>query len=239
MKLSTAIKRALRHPGMARRAAMGVVRAQYYRLKFKLLRRRVIIGRNFKVYGPLDIQGPGTVIFGDDCSVIGSRLHPVTPYTISRDAVIRFGNRVVLLGTRLGCQELIDVGDDAGLSEARVMDTDFHQVEVYGTHRSKTSGTARPVIIGRNTWVAAAAIVLKGVRIGENSVVGAGAVVAHKVPPNVVVFGNPARVVWRFRGPPTGPGEGGAALAAAGVTAAEPPAARPTGGSRPVKANPI
>ena len=37
--------------------------------------------------------------------------------------------------------------------------------------------------------------------VGENSVVGAGAVVARDVPPNAVVFGNPARVVWRLRGP--------------------------------------
>jgi acetyltransferase-like isoleucine patch superfamily enzyme len=42
-------------------------------------------------------------------------------------------------------------------------------------------------------------MVLKGVKIGANSVVGAGSVVAANVPPNVVVFGNPARVVWRLR----------------------------------------
>ena len=47
----------------------------------------------------------------------------------------------------------------------------------------------------------AGAMVLKGVKIGDNSVVGAGSVVASNVRANVVVFGNPARVVWRLRQP--------------------------------------
>ena len=44
-------------------------------------------------------------------------------------------------------------------------------------------------------WIGVYAIVCKGVRIGENSIVGAGSVVRKDVPPNVVVMGNPARVV--------------------------------------------
>ena len=50
-------------------------------------------------------------------------------------------------------------------------------------------------MIGRNVWVAGAAAVLKGVAIGDDSVVGYGAVVSSDVPAGVVVAGNPARVV--------------------------------------------
>ncbi len=53
----------------------------------------------------------------------------------------------------------------------------------------------RPISIGRNVWIAGGATVLKGVTIGEDSVVGYGAVVASDVPAGVVVAGNPARVV--------------------------------------------
>ena len=42
-------------------------------------------------------------------------------------------------------------------------------------------------------------MVLKGVKVGANSIVGAGAVVAYNVPPDSIVFGNPARVIWRLR----------------------------------------
>jgi maltose O-acetyltransferase len=54
---------------------------------------------------------------------------------------------------------------------------------------------SRPVTIGKNVWLGAGSAILKGVNIGENSVVGFGAVVTDDVPPNCVVAGNPARIV--------------------------------------------
>lgn len=177
----------------------ALLRGTYYRYKFRLLGRRVEIGRFFRVTGPLDIRGPGRVVFGDFCTVHSSRLRPTTPYTHSRDAVITFGNHVMLTRTRLGCQTRIDVHDKAGLAEAWIMDSDFHAVEPGDGPRYNSKGVSKPVIIGENVWVGAGSMVLKGVHIGTNSIVGAGAVVAANVPPNVVVFGNPARVIWRMR----------------------------------------
>lgn len=188
---------------MAWDTARGLARGHYYRVKFKLLGRRVIIGRFFRVSGPLDIRGPGLVQFGDYCTVSSSRTRPTTPYTHSPEAVITFGNRVMLTRTRLGCETRIDVGDDAGLAEAWIMDSDFHAVELNDGPRYNTRGRSKPVRIGPNAWIGAGSMVLKGVTIGANSVVGAGAVVATSVPANVVVFGNPARVVWRLRAPKT------------------------------------
>ena len=52
-----------------------------------------------------------------------------------------------------------------------------------------------PITVGRRAWVAARAIVLMGVHIGEGSVIGAGSVVTRDVPSNTVSAGNPARVV--------------------------------------------
>jgi serine acetyltransferase len=51
------------------------------------------------------------------------------------------------------------------------------------------------VVLGENVWIGDSAIVCKGVTIGENSVVGAGAVVASDFPANVIVAGNPARII--------------------------------------------
>ena len=55
------LKRAVEEPRLAVAVARALSRGMYYRLKFRLLRRRVIIGRRFQVRGPLDIRGPGTV----------------------------------------------------------------------------------------------------------------------------------------------------------------------------------
>jgi putative colanic acid biosynthesis acetyltransferase WcaF len=55
------------------------------------------------------------------------------------------------------------------------------------------------IVVGRRAWVAARAIVLMGVTIGEGSVVAAGSVVTKDVPANVVCAGNPARVVKNIK----------------------------------------
>ena len=52
-----------------------------------------------------------------------------------------------------------------------------------------------PIHIGRNCWLGAGVIVLPGVTIGDNSVIGAGSVVTRDIPANVVAVGNPCRVM--------------------------------------------
>jgi NDP-sugar pyrophosphorylase family protein len=163
----------------------------------------VVIGRRFRVVGKLHIRGPGTVIFGDDCHVSSTYLQPTTPWTHSPEAIIRFGNRVGLAGTRLGCQIAIEVGDNCGLSDSRILDTDFHDPRDTSGNRQNSAGVARPVTIGNNVWMGTGSMILKGVTIGDNAVIGAGAVVGTNVPPDVVVFGNPAKVIWKL----TSPGE--------------------------------
>ncbi|GIS36486.1 MAG: hypothetical protein Ct9H90mP7_4940 [Candidatus Neomarinimicrobiota bacterium] len=52
-----------------------------------------------------------------------------------------------------------------------------------------------PIKLEENVWVGDRAVICKGVTIGKNSIVGAGAIVTKDVPPNVVVPGNPAKIV--------------------------------------------
>ncbi len=54
---------------------------------------------------------------------------------------------------------------------------------------------ARPIFIEKNGWIATGATIIGGVRVGENSVVAAGAVVTKDVPPNSLVAGVPAKVI--------------------------------------------
>jgi len=61
--------------------------------------------------------------------------------------------------------------------------------------RNRGLEVAKPVVIEDNVWIGGAAILLPGVTIRRNAVVGAGAVVTHDVPANTVVAGNPARVI--------------------------------------------
>ena len=61
--------------------------------------------------------------------------------------------------------------------------------------REKAYQFNAPIHIGRNCWLGAGVIVLPGITIGDNSVIGAGSVVTKDIPANVVAYGNPCKVV--------------------------------------------
>ena len=86
----------------------------------------------------------------------------------------------------------ITIGDDVQIGPNVQLLTPTHPVAA-GPRRDKWEA-ALPITIGDNVWLGGAVIVLPGVTIGENTVVGAGAVVSRDLPANVVAVGNPARV---------------------------------------------
>lgn len=61
--------------------------------------------------------------------------------------------------------------------------------------RSKEYTIAKDIMINDNVWIGGGSIILPGVEIGKNSVIGAGSVVTHDIPSNVVAYGNPCRVI--------------------------------------------
>jgi maltose O-acetyltransferase len=76
------------------------------------------------------------------------------------------------------------------------MDTDFHPLSPVNRISAKAEdASCAPVFIGRNVFVGANSLILKGVTIGDNSVIGAGSVVTSSIPENVIAAGNPCRVI--------------------------------------------
>ena len=59
----------------------------------------------------------------------------------------------------------------------------------------RAAAIGKPIVIERGVWIAAGAIIIGGVTVGEYSVVAAGSVVTKDVPANTLVGGNPARVI--------------------------------------------
>jgi galactoside O-acetyltransferase len=86
----------------------------------------------------------------------------------------------------------IDIADDVMIGPNVSLITSGHPIE---PSRRRDGVTARPIVIGRNVWIAAGATVIGGVTVGENSVVAAGSVVTRDVPPDTLVGGNPARII--------------------------------------------
>ncbi len=87
----------------------------------------------------------------------------------------------------------VEIGNHVMLGPAVQLYTAVHPLEA--EERIAGWEVALPIVIQDNVWLGGGAIVLPGVTIGRNAVVGAGAVVTRDVPPDVVVVGNPARIV--------------------------------------------
>ena len=86
----------------------------------------------------------------------------------------------------------IDIADDVMIGPNVSIITSSHPLE---PSQRRAFVIAKPVVIGRNVWLAAGATILGGVTVGENSVVAAGAVVTRNVPRDSLVGGNPAKLI--------------------------------------------
>lgn len=88
----------------------------------------------------------------------------------------------------------IEIGENCQIGDlVTIYDSDFHAVNP--ASRKKSTGEVAPVTIGNNVWLGSRVMVLKGVTIGDNTVVAAGSIVTKSLPPNVVAAGIPAKVV--------------------------------------------
>lgn len=142
------------------------------------------------------IRGCGSLSLGNDVRLSGRscfyfmRVEGLSPRITIGDRVF-IGN-----GCTLSAAQDITVGDDVLISSGvRIHDNDGHPLDAKRrvAGESITASEARPVKIEDGAWIGASAIILKGVTIGRNAVVGAGSVVTRDVAPDTIVAGNPAQ----------------------------------------------
>lgn len=154
---------------------------------------RVKFGKNLIANFKLKIAGPGIVEIGDNVN-LWAFAEPNLFLTFDPAAKIVVGAGTRINGATLQARESIIIGQNCLLGSTIIMDNDFHHADPKKRH-SKLDIPTKPVIIDNNVWLAGQSAVLKGVTVGQNSVVGFRAVVAKNVPANVTVVGNPAREV--------------------------------------------
>ncbi|HEY8738733.1 MAG TPA: acyltransferase [Candidatus Dormibacteraeota bacterium] len=152
---------------------------------------RVRIGAGVLGNGRLRIIGPGQVVLEDDVNA-WSHAEPNRLITTRQQATIRIGRNARLNGCTLVAADRIEVGADCVLGSCEVRD--HLPDEAPGASRHQQAEPSA-VVLEDNVWIGGQVSVLPGVRIGRNSVVGIHAVVFDPVPPDVIVAGNPARVI--------------------------------------------
>lgn len=159
---------------------------------------KISFGSEDRIICSARFQGRGRVVIGNNTefgfSMGGSAVRPTLLAPHFRESSIQVGD-----GCRFnsGCQILaassVRIGDRCLIgADTRITDADWHGS---APDRRAERGSASPVTIEDNVFIGMEAIILKGVRIGKDAIVGAGCVVSRDVPAGSVVVGNPMRIV--------------------------------------------
>jgi acetyltransferase-like isoleucine patch superfamily enzyme len=156
------------------------------------------LSKGIKFYGnPLFYRTENSTIeIGEKCrfrSISNSNFiginHKCYISTLAPNAKIHIGENCAFSGTVIGAFKKIEFGKNVMCgANTLITDSNWHP-------NDPRSGSAKPVKIEDNVWLGFNAIVLKGVTIGKNSVIGAGSIVNKDIPDNVIAAGNPCKVI--------------------------------------------
>jgi acetyltransferase-like isoleucine patch superfamily enzyme len=181
------------------------IKKAWYRLQHLYVRRYLVpqltcLGDHPFIIKPwyIELFG-GPIRIGSHVTLLGCS-DKKTRLTVWSDKTdipgITVGDHVLISpGVRISAAHSIFISDSCMLaSHAYITDSDWHGIY----DRSLPPMETHSVVLEENVWIGDSAIVCKGVRIGRNSIVGAGSVVTGDIPPNVIAAGNPARILRRL-----------------------------------------
>lgn len=173
--------------------------------RLRYTRKFADIGSGLGILGKFKFSGQGRLIVGNDVLLVNAS------FWIDKDAAVTLGNNVALRGAsffvdksatvilgnnvqlmngvQIFARKQITINAEALIGDQTVIqDTDFHGID-------GNPIKVKPVTIGFHVWIARQVLVLKGVTIGDYSIVGAGSVVTSDIPDHVIVAGNPAKQI--------------------------------------------
>lgn len=143
-----------------------------------------------------------SIKFGDNFTAVSNwkynsigLIQPVILKTVRPAAKIHIGNNVGISGCTISASECITIGDNVLIGSGCLLtDSDAHPIHPDNRDLASEIGIA-PVVVEDDVFIGARSIILKGVKIGKGTVVGAGSVVSRSLPSMVVAAGNPAKII--------------------------------------------
>lgn len=158
------------------------------------------IGKACRMHVPVKMNGSGRIVINPSVC-FGYHLAPKTgggliliqPRTLSSEITIGRGTTLGNNLSIISCSN-ISIGEDCQIGEqVTIYDSDFH--EISPETRNRSSGESLPVKIGNNVWIGSRVLILKGVTIGDHSVIAAGSVVTKSIPTRTLAGGGPAKAI--------------------------------------------
>jgi len=153
------------------------------------------VGKNVKFYGGVRIvaNAPGGIEIGDEARI----LRNVTISTTAQGK-IHIGQKTHVGESTIIFSDIgIKIGDNVIIGPQNIIIDFDHTYASFEIPINQQGMNRKEVVIEEDVWISSNCVIIRGVRIGKGSVVGAGSVVNKDVPPYSVVAGVPIRVIKR------------------------------------------
>ena len=149
------------------------------------------------------INKGGKIQFGSDCIINSHKFKNIiggdtrSSIVIEKNAKILIGNNFRMSNSAICCANKITLGNNVMIGGGcKIWDSDFHPINTNQRILTPNSNyISKEIKIEDNVFIGGCSIILKGVTIGNNSVIGAGSVVTKSIPPNEIWAGNPATYI--------------------------------------------
>lgn len=172
-------------------------------------------GRNLKIYNRFYItkhKNAKLTIGNDFVFTSGESFNPLCRnirgaiYLPEENSQLIIGNNVGISSACIWAKESITIKDNVKIGgDCILMDTDAHNldyqirasnlIDSQGRAIDSTTANSKPIVVENDVLIGTRCIILKGVTIGEKSIIGSGSVVTKSIPANCIAAGNPCKVI--------------------------------------------
>lgn len=184
-------------------------------MRYRIQYPNVKFGSGVTIRGKFSVEGKGKVEIGKYCCFLSSpyQINKIyipessacltigdncffssTSFEVKGEGKVEIESHCYFNGTTVNAVKSITFKKQCLVSDATLVDTDFHSIQI-NRRDPNVQAKTKAICIEENAWIGSQSMILKGVTIGKNSVVGARSVVRQSVPDNVVVIGNPQQIV--------------------------------------------
>ena len=153
---------------------------------FLSVKGKLVIGKNVRINSRFSANPIGGQSF--------------TSIVVKKNCVLSIKDNVAISNSSIFCSDRITIMEDVFIGgDCKIYDTDFHSLILENRILDndpdiKTS----PVVIEKGAFIGTHTIILKGVTVGEESIVGAGSIVTKNIPPREIWAGNPAKFIRKL-----------------------------------------